>query len=98
MSTAPRINATGAKMLATTNINIRTSEQVRDLIDRGAAAVHKTRTEFMLAASAAAAQNALVDQTYFALSPAQMVEFERIMSEPLPDSAGVAKLIATQAP
>ena len=85
-------------MPGTTNINIRASEQVRDLIDRGAAAAHKTRTDVMLEASAAAAQNALFDQIYFSLSPAQMAEFERIMSEPLSDNAGVARLIATRAP
>ena len=85
-------------MPATTNINIRASEQVRDLIDRGAAAAHKTRTEFMLEASATAAQNALLDQTYFSLSSDQLAEFERIMSEPLSDNAGVAKLIAARAP
>ena len=85
-------------MPATTNINIRASEHLRDLIDRGAAVAHKTRTDFMLEASAAAAQNVLLDQTYFALSPAQMAEFERVMSKPLSENQAIAKLLATRAP
>ena len=85
-------------MPATTNINLRASEHLRDLIDRGAAAAHKTRTDFMLEASAAAAQNALLDQTYFALDPVRMAEFERIMDEPLAGNRAVAELLATPAP
>jgi len=85
-------------MPATTNINIRVSEHLRDLIDRGAAAAHKTRTDFMLEASAAAAQNALLDQAYFALDAAQMAEFERVMNKPLSDNKAVTELLATRAP
>lgn len=85
-------------MPATTNINIRASEQLRDLIDRGAAAAHKTRTDFMLEASATAAQNALLDQAYFALSPAKMAEFEQVMSKPLSENPALAKLLATRSP
>lgn len=85
-------------MAASTIINIRASTRVRDLIDRGAAAAHKTRTAFMLDASATAAQNALLDQTYFALPPTQMSEFERVMNEPLSDNQGVANLFASRPP
>ena len=70
-------------------IRLRTNEKVRDLIDRGAAAVHKTRSEFILEASAMAAQNAVLDQTYFPLSPTQMAEFQRVMEAPLAGNAGL---------
>lgn len=85
-------------MAASTNINIRVSKHLRDLIDRGAAVTHKTRTAFILDASAAAAQDALLDQAYFALSPTQMVDFEHIMNRPLSDSQGIAGLLASRAP
>jgi len=79
-------------------IRLRTNEKVRDLIDRGAAAVHKTRSEFILEASATAAQNAVLDQTYFALSPTQMAEFQRVMEAPLAGNAGLRALLVTPAP
>ncbi len=85
-------------MAASTNINIRVSEQLLVLIDRGAAVTHKTRTDFMLDASVAAAQEALLDQTYFALSPSQMAEFERILNEPLSNNKALADLLASRAP
>jgi len=79
-------------------IRLRTNEKVRELIDRGAAAVHKTRSEFILEASATAARNALLDQTYFALSPTQMAEFQRVMEVPLACNAGLRALLAAPAP
>ena len=94
LDTAPWGNIVAASI----NINIRVSKHLRDLIDRGAAATHKTRATFMLDASAAAAQDALLDQTYFALSPTQMVDFEHIMNKPLSDSRGMADLLASRSP
>jgi uncharacterized protein (DUF1778 family) len=83
---------------ASTIITVRASKRLLDLIDRGAAAANKTRAVFMLEASAAAAQNALVEQTYFALSPTQMTEFKRLMDEPLSDNKAVANLLTRRAP
>ncbi len=85
-------------MAASTTIKIRASKRVRDLIDRGAAAAHKSRSAFVLDAGATAAQNVLLDQTCFALSPTQIAEFERIMNEPLSDNQGVSDLFASRAP
>lgn len=82
----------------TTTINLRATAHFRDLIDRGAAVAGKTRTQFILEASVAAAQNALLDQTYFALSSAQLAEFQRVMDAPLSSNSSVAELLATRAP
>ena len=86
-------------MTATTKtIRLRASEEVRDVIDRGAAAVHKSRSQFILEASAVAAQNALLDRTYFALSPVRMAEFERVMDHPLAANHGLSALLAHPRP
>lgn len=77
---------------------VRASRRVRDLIDRGAAAVHKSRGDFILEASVMAAQNALLDRTHFMLSPTQMAEFGRIMSEPLSCNQRMKDLLASRAP
>ena len=82
----------------TNTIRLRTNEKIRNLIDRGAAAVHKTRSQFILEASATAAQNAVLDQTYFALTPAQMAEFQRVMDAPLPGNGRLRALLVTPAP
>ena len=85
-------------MAASTIITVQASERLLDLIDRGAAATHKTRAAFMLEASATAAQDALLDQTYFALSPATIAEFERLMNEPLSNNKAMADLFARRSP
>jgi len=82
----------------TKTIRLRTNEIVLDVIDRAAAAVCKTRSEFILEASATAAQNALLDQTYFALSPSQIAEFQRVMEVPLACNAGLRALLSAPAP
>jgi uncharacterized protein (DUF1778 family) len=79
-------------------IRLRTNENVRDLIDRGAAVAHKSRSEFILEASVTAAQTVLLDQTYFKLSPAHMAEFLRIMATPLSDNTKLVALLAARAP
>ncbi len=84
--------------IPTKTIRLRTSEKVRDLIDRGAAASRKSRSEFILEASATAAQNALLDQTDFRLSPDQMAEFRRLMAMQMPNNTSINALLATRAP
>jgi len=84
--------------IPTKTIRLRTDERVRDLIDRGADAVCKTRAEFILEASATAAQNAILDQTYFALSLTQMTEFQRVLEAPLAGNVGLRALLVAPAP
>jgi uncharacterized protein (DUF1778 family) len=43
-------------------------------------------------------KNSLLDQTYFALSAAQIAEFRRVMDAPLSNNTSVAKLLAKRAP
>jgi uncharacterized protein (DUF1778 family) len=79
-------------------ITLRTTEEVRDLIDRGAAAVYKSRSEFILEASAMAAQDALLDRTYLALSPMKMADFLQIMERPVGANLKLSALLTTPAP
>ena len=60
-------------------INLRAGEDQRDLIDAGAAAEHKTRTEFMLHAALERAQRVLLDQTFFSLTQPQFRDFEQLL-------------------
>lgn len=55
--------------LASTVINLRTPASQRELIDRAAQLQGKSRTEFMLEASREKAQQVLLDQTLFAVTP-----------------------------
>ncbi len=57
----------------TLNIRIKASE--RGLIDRAAELTGKSRTDFILEATRRAAEDALLDRTLFAVSPAAHAEF-----------------------
>lgn len=86
-----------AKSKATERIDLKATPPVKDLIDRGAAAVNKSRSEFMLEAATLAAQEAIMSQTSFPLDPNEWDEFNRILNEqPWEDDPGHRKLMETQ--
>ncbi|MEY4564766.1 MAG: hypothetical protein RLZZ618_4043 [Pseudomonadota bacterium] len=85
-------------MQASTNINVRAAPHVRDLIDRAASLVNKTRTDFILEASCNAANQVLLDQVLFRVTGEQMAEFEKLMTEPVTMNAAVKKLLAKRSP
>lgn len=51
-----------------TTINIRASVRQRNLIDRAAQSLGKTRTEFMLEAASRSAEETLINQVFFHVS------------------------------
>lgn len=63
-------------------INLRVTEEQKSLIDRAAAALGKTRTDFMLDCAREAAINAILDQRYFELSDADFEAFKHALDEP----------------
>lgn len=63
-------------------LNLRIKAAERNLIDRAAEAQGKTRTNFILEAARKAAQEALLDQTYLAVSPEVFAEFKRLLDAP----------------
>ncbi len=62
-------------------LSLRISTRDRDLIDRGAEATGKSRTEFMLDASRTAATDALLDRRLFLLEPMEFAAFERALAK-----------------
>jgi len=78
-------------------VNIRVERRHRDLIDRAAEAVGKTRSEFMLETACKEAEAVLLDRRYFTLDDKQFDAFLARLDEPNP-SAKLAKLLNTKAP
>ena len=60
-------------------INIRAQGRQRDLIDRAAESLGKTRSEFMLDSACREAQHVLLDRTTFTLEPAVLAKFARAL-------------------
>lgn len=81
-----------------TVINLRTPKALRALIDRAAELQGKSRTEFMLEASREKAQQVLLDQALFTVSPAQYVKFQALMNAPLSKNAALKRLLSRKAP
>lgn len=74
-------------------ISLRAPKAVRDRIDRAAEVKNVTRTEFMLRAAAAAADEALLDERLFSLDEGRWARFEAALNSPLPDHAGLKALL-----
>lgn len=79
-------------------INLRASPEHKALIDRAAAILGKSRTEFMLDSAREAAENALLDQRVFMLSDAQYEAFMQCLDAPAEPSDALERLLATPAP
>lgn len=79
-------------------LNIRIKPEVRELIDRAAAMIGKTRTDFVLDAARDAAEDALLDRTVFTVSAKAYAEFlERLDAPPQPNER-LRRSIQTPAP
>ena len=79
-------------------INVRASTQVRDLIDRAASVMGKSRSEFILETARERARDVLLDQTLFALDDARFDAFMAILDKPAPANEALRKLMAAKAP
>ena len=79
------------------SINIRAEPRHRELIDRAAEAVGKTRSEFMLETACKEAEAVLLDRRYFTLEDDQFQAFLARLDEPNP-SAKLIELLHTKAP
>lgn len=79
-------------------LNLRIKPEVRGLIDRAAKARGKNRTDFILDAARAAAEEALLDQALLAVSPEAYAEFvARLDRAPAPNPR-LQKTLQTPAP
>lgn len=64
------------------SINLRIEAGTRRLIDEAAAALGKTRTEFMIESARRQAIDVLLDQRLFALAPDRYDAFARALADP----------------
>ena len=85
-------------MQAATVINVRAPLEVRELIDRAATAQGKTRTDFILEASAEAAKRVLLDQVFFQVDEARMKAFTAVMEQSIEHNDAVRRLLAKKSP
>jgi uncharacterized protein (DUF1778 family) len=79
-------------------LNIRIKPEERNLIDRAAKARGKNRTDFVLEAARAAAEEALLDQTIIAASPEAYAAFLARLDMPPQSNERLRKTMQTPAP
>ena len=80
------------------SINLRASRQQRSLIDRAAAAVGKSRSDFMLEAARREAESVLLDRRYFALGAESFDAFLERLDAPPKADARLRRLLRERAP
>lgn len=90
-------------MLTTTEakretLNLRIKADVRNLIDRAAKSRGKNRTDFILDAARAAAEDALLDQVIMAVTPQAYAQFLNRLDMPPQANDRLRKTMSTPAP
>jgi uncharacterized protein (DUF1778 family) len=83
---------------ADSTITMRLPAQTRELIDRAAATVDKTRTEFVLESARERAVDVLLDQRVFNLDDAASEAFARALEDPPAPVEALRALMKTKAP
>lgn len=79
-------------------INIRAKARQRDLIDQAADRLGRSRSDFMLEASCRAAEDVLLDQTYFGLSEAGYAELQALLDHPPAASPRLRRTLTANVP
>jgi uncharacterized protein (DUF1778 family) len=79
-------------------LNIRIKPEERSLIDRAAKARGKNRTDFVLDAARAAAEEALLDQTIIVASPEAYAAFLARLDMPPQPNERLRRTMQTKAP
>ena len=79
-------------------INIRTKARQRDLIDRAAERLGRSRSDFMLEAACREAEDVLLDQTFFTVDAGTFAKFQSLLDRPLPPTDKRRRLLKTKAP
>jgi uncharacterized protein (DUF1778 family) len=78
-------------------VNLRLQSNSRELIDRAAAAVGKSRTEFMVEAARREAEAVLLDRCFFALDDKSFAAFSKALDRPPADNPRLRRLLRTTA-
>ena len=79
-------------------LNVRVKPEDRNLIDRAARLLGKSRTDFLLESAKRAAQDALLDQTLFKVSPSAYAEFVARLDAPPAPNERLRRTLTTPAP
>jgi uncharacterized protein (DUF1778 family) len=79
-------------------MDLRTTAEERDLIDRAVAATGTDLTEFVVTHAYQAAQRVLADRDHFALDPCAAKEWEKINSRRACDLPGLRRLMQRPSP
>ena len=87
-----------ARPLKASRIELRASQDDRDLLDRAAAALGTDRSSFLLSQGRLAAQQVLADREHFVLDAAAQQEWERINSCPARVLPGLKRLLERPSP
>lgn len=82
---------------ATRPVNLRVRDVHRWIIDRAADIRGKNRSEFMIEASVAAAEDTILDQTLVKVDSATFEHFLKVLDAPV-DSEGFARLMNVPKP
>jgi len=79
-------------------INIRALEAQRALIDKAAASLNKTRSDFMLEVACQEAENVLLDQRLFLTDEQTFNTFQALLDTPVEDNEALHNLLNKKAP
>jgi uncharacterized protein (DUF1778 family) len=79
-------------------LNVRIKAEDRSLIDRAAHLLGKSRTDFLLESARRAAEDALLDQTLFKVSPKIYDEFVARLDAPPAPNAKLRRTMTAPAP
>jgi uncharacterized protein (DUF1778 family) len=79
-------------------IEVRTTPEDRDLIDRAVAESDMDLTQFVVSNLTVAARRVLAERTEFTLSPGSKHEWERINQRPASDLPGLRELMERPSP
>jgi uncharacterized protein (DUF1778 family) len=83
---------------ASVALNMRIKPETRNLIDRAAEMLGKTRTDFMLEASERRAEEVLLDRTIFTVSAEIYAEYLARLDAPTQPNERLKRTMSTKAP
>jgi uncharacterized protein (DUF1778 family) len=83
---------------ASVPLNMRIKPATRNLIDRAAELLGKTRTDFMLEASARRAEEVLLNRSVFTVSPEIYAEYLARLDAPAQTNERLKRTMSTKAP
>lgn len=79
-------------------MDLRTTEEERELIDRAVAATGTDLTDFVITHASQAAQRILADRDHFDLDPSALEQWDAINARPARDLPGLRRLMQRPSP